>query len=152
MLKLGEKGTNVSFNNNSAAVITRDGTKILTATRVGQLYAIDTTNWKLNAFAMETQGSVASFDTWHQQLGHAGVDSVKELITKRLVDGLNTNGELVMRGRCEDCIFGKHSTHLFNKPRLSEDEVLERVHIDIWGPARTQLAGGALYFLIIMVL
>jgi len=61
--KLGEKGTNVSFDNNSAAVITRDGTKILTATRVSQLYAIDTTDWKLNTFATETQDSVASFDT-----------------------------------------------------------------------------------------
>ena len=60
--KLGEKGTNVSFDNNSAAVITRDGTKILTATRVSQLYAIDTTDWKLNTFATETQDSVASFD------------------------------------------------------------------------------------------
>jgi len=63
------------------------------------------------------------------------VDSVKELITKRLVDGLNTNRELVMRRRYEDCIFGKHSTHPFNKPGTREDEVLERVHIDIWGPA-----------------
>ena len=61
--KLGEKGTNVSFDNNSAAVITRDGTEILTATRVSQLYAIDTMDWKLNTFATETQDSVASFDT-----------------------------------------------------------------------------------------
>ena len=65
------------------------------------------------------------------------MDLVKELITKRLVDGLNTNGELVIRGRCEDCIFGKHSTHPFNKPGMRKEEVLERVHIDIWGPART---------------
>jgi len=61
--KLGEKGTNVFFDNNSAAMITRDGTKILTTTRVGQLYAIDTMNQKPNAFAMEIQGPAASFDT-----------------------------------------------------------------------------------------
>jgi len=72
------------------------------------------------------------------------------LIIKRLVYGLNTNRELVMRGRCKDCIFGKHSTHPFNKLGTREEEVLERVHIDIWGPARMQLVGGALYFLIIM--
>jgi len=66
VLKLGEKGTDVSFDNNSAAVITRDSTKILIATRVGQLYTIDTMNRKLNLFAMETQGSVVSFDTWHR--------------------------------------------------------------------------------------
>jgi len=72
------------------------------------------------------------------------------MIIKGLVDRLDTDGNLKMRGRYEDCIFGKHSTHLFNKTGTREKEVLKKVHIDIWGPAGTQSAGGALYFLIIM--
>jgi len=72
------------------------------------------------------------------------------MITKGLVGGLDTDSDLEIRERCENCIFRKHSTHPFNKTGTREKKVLKRVHIDIWGPARTQSAERALYFLIIM--
>jgi len=67
-----------------------------------------------------------------------------------LVNSLNITEELTMGGRCEDCIFGKHSTHSFNDNRYQETEILERTHIDIWGPSPTQSAGGASYFMLLM--
>ena len=55
-----------------------------------------------------------------------------------------------MGGRCKDCIFGKHSTHPFNDNGYQETEILERTHIDIWGPSPTQSAGGVSYFMLLM--
>jgi len=72
------------------------------------------------------------------------------MAVKTLVDGLNITGELTMGGRCEDCIFGKHSTHPFNDNGYQETEISERTHIDIWGPSPTQSAGGTSYFMLLM--
>ena len=55
-----------------------------------------------------------------------------------------------MGGRCEDCIFGKHATHPFNERGYQETEILERIHIDIWGPSPMQSAGGAQYFMMLI--
>jgi len=91
-----------------------------------------------------------SFDTWYRRLGHAGAEMIWEMISKRLVDSLEMTGKLTMRGRCKDCIFEKHITHPFNNEGPRETEILEHVHIDIWGPAQIQSAGGAFYFLMII--
>ncbi|KAJ3552615.1 hypothetical protein NP233_g12840 [Leucocoprinus birnbaumii] len=72
------------------------------------------------------------------------------MISHDLVDGLNIKGELSMGGLCEDCIFGKHTAHLFNDINKPETDILEKVYIDLWGPAAVQSAGGALYFMMIM--
>jgi len=72
------------------------------------------------------------------------------MMTENLVDGLNICGELSIGGLCEDCIYGKHAAHLYNNNKPREKNVLEHVHINIWGPSQVQSAGGALYFMIIM--
>jgi len=72
------------------------------------------------------------------------------MVVKTLVDGLNITGELTIEGRYKNCIFGKHSTHPFNNNGYQETEILERTHIDIWGPSLTQSAGGASYFMLLM--
>lgn len=123
---------NVSFNNRFAFVTVKNGINIITATRLGQLYVVDMNKGLASAFTTKAKKTAVSFDTWHRRLGHAGADSIKELITKKLVDGLNTDGEP------------------FNNHGIREEEVLERVHLDIWGPARVKSAGGASYFMMIM--
>jgi hypothetical protein len=67
-----------------------------------------------------------------------------------LVDGLNPSGNAEMRGMCEDCIFGTHTTHPFNNIVPDERDPLDRVYVDLWGPAPVDLAGGAKYFMLIM--
>jgi len=66
------------------------------------------------ALTTQTKCQVVTFDTWHRRLGHTVADTIHEMANKNLVDGLNITGELTMGERCEDYIFGKHSTHLFN--------------------------------------
>jgi len=150
VLKLSEKGANVSFNNRFAFVTVKNGINIITATHLGQLYVVNINKGFASTFTTQAKKTAVSFNTWHCQLGHAGADSIKKLITKKLVDGLNTDRELMMKGRCENCIFGKHSTYPFNNHGIREEEVLERVHLDIWGPARVKSAGGASYFIMII--
>jgi len=59
------------------------------------------------------------------------------MISKQLVDGLHIDGDLSMRGQCEDYIYRKHISRPYNENVAKEKDVLERVHIDIWGPAQT---------------
>jgi len=82
-----------------------------------------------------------SFDTWHRQLGHIGTELIYNMISGKLVDGLITKGELSMNGLCENCIFGKYATYLFNETRSQETELLKRIYIDIWGLLQVQSAG-----------
>jgi len=69
---------------------------------------------------------------------------------KNLVDRLNICGELSIGRLCKDCIYGKHTVYPYNDNKSKKKEVLEHVHIDIWGLCQVQSAGGAIYFIIIM--
>jgi len=46
-------------------------------------------------------------------------------------------------------LFGKHTTYPYHKNPVHEVEVLEWVHIDIWGPSPILSAGGCMYFMVI---
>jgi len=122
----------------------------MTATKIGQLYAVDVNRALTEIFITQSERQAVSFDTWHRQLGYAGAESIHNMISGKLVDGLMTQGELSMNGLCKDCIFGKHMTHPFNGTGSREAELLERIYIDIWGPSQIQLAGGCTYLMLIM--
>jgi len=66
-------------------------------------------------FITQSKWQTISFDIWHRQLGYAGTELICNMISGKLVDRLTTKEELSMNGLCEDCIFGKHATHPFNK-------------------------------------
>jgi len=72
------------------------------------------------------------------------------MIIHGLVDGLNVHGDLKLKGQYEDCIFRKHTMHPYNDKGDREKEVLERIHIDIWGSAQTRPTKGSIYFMMIV--
>ncbi|RDB17165.1 Retrovirus-related Pol polyprotein from transposon TNT 1-94 [Hypsizygus marmoreus] len=84
-------------------------------------------------------------DTWHRRLGHIGYASILKMVKGELVDGLDVTSLKQGLGMCEDCIMGKHSRRPFDGGQTKETKVLERVYIDLWGPARVQSTGGKLY-------
>ena len=84
--KLSEKGANVSFNNRFAFVTVKNGINIITATCLGQLYVVDMNKGLASTFITQAKKTAVSFDTWHCRLGYVRADSIKELITKKLVD------------------------------------------------------------------
>ncbi|KAF8823582.1 hypothetical protein HHX47_DHR10000187 [Lentinula edodes] len=69
------------------------------------------------------------------------------MANRGLVDGLNITRKEVY-GMCEDCLYGKATKHPFDEVLTHESEVLERVHIDLFGPARTPMRGGATYLML----
>jgi len=148
--KLAAKGVKVEFDQHKAQVRSVSGTIIMMAKRCGCLYTIETTSRTPTALVSQTKWWPATFDTWHWRFGHAAPETIHEMAVKMLVDGLNITEELTIGGRCEDCIFGKHSTHPFNDNGYQETEILERIHINIWGLSPIQSAGGASYFMLLM--
>ena len=79
-----------------------------------------------------------------------GIDVLRNLIKKGLVSGLDTVSQLQIMGTCKDCIFGKMHVRAYNEEVVHEAEILEYVHIDLWGPSLVVSAGGACYFMLIM--
>ncbi|GAW07748.1 retrotransposon Ty1-copia subclass [Lentinula edodes] len=69
------------------------------------------------------------------------------MVNHRLVNRLNITKVEVL-GMCEDCLYGKATKRPFDEVLTHKMEILERVHIDLFGPARTQTRGGASYLML----
>jgi hypothetical protein len=150
--QLTAKGLNVTFNEDSTTVNDEKGRDIFVAQEIHGLYVVDVLNCTTQPSTnlAESKQKPVPFDTWHCRLAHAGEGTLKEMMRSKLVDGLEIDGQLEMRGKCEDCIYGKHTAHLHNEKGEVEKEVLEQIHVDLWGPATIQSAGGAKYLMVIV--
>jgi len=147
--KLSKKGATIHFDKDKATVKVPNGINIMSATRYDQLYTVKLENSQPTILVTQSKNKAVDFGTWHHQLAHTGAGVIREMITHNLVDGLNVTGELSINGICEDCVFGKHTAHPYHTNPAREREVLERVHIDIWGPTSIKSVGGANYFMTI---
>lgn len=85
--------------------------------------------------------------TWHRQLGHVGIRRILHMSNRNLVNGLHITNQDI-QGMCEDCLYGKATKHPFDK--VHKTEVLKRVHMDLFGPARMQTKGRAVYLMLCM--
>jgi len=150
MSKLSIKGAEAHFKEDEAVIRTTNGIDIIVATCTGQLYMVNINKTLPTAFTAQSKQKSTSFATWHRCLAHVGAETICQIMTQNLVDGLNVSGEPSIGGLCKDCIYGKHTVHLYTENKMREKEVLEHVHIDIWSPSQVQFAGGASYFMIIM--
>jgi len=148
--RLVGKGAKVHFDEHEAQVKSIDSTTIMMARRYGRLYAVKTIPEPPAALIVQVKQQAVAFDTWHRRLGHAAFEIIRKMAVKTLVNGLNITRELTMGEKCKDCIFGKYSTHSFNDSGYQETGILERIHVDIWGPSPIQSAGGAHYFMLLM--
>lgn len=84
--------------------------------------------------------------TWHRRFCHAGNNAIRLLASKDMVEGLTITGD-EPSGLCKDCIMGKHARRPFDKIFAKETQVLERVHIDLWGPSPVKSIGGKTYLM-----
>jgi hypothetical protein len=149
--KLVTKGLTMSFEGDIARVKRQDSVTILSAIRWNWLYVVPiagSNRTEVNTF--QTRRKAVPFDIWHRRLGHVGTDTITKMVSGGLVDGLEVTGPTEMKALCKDCIYGTHSTHPFPDSTANKTEVLERVYIDLWGPASMQPAGGSKYFMLII--
>ena len=84
---------------------------------------------------------------WHSQFGHISFHTLKEISSKKLIEGLppvNVPSKL-----CQNFIAGKH--HMTPFPQGSSFcaiEPLELIYADICGPISPPTLGGSQYFLL----
>jgi transposase InsO family protein len=87
---------------------------------------------------------------WHRRLAHVGMSTLKKVLKKDMVRGLN---DVVFEKDklCSACQAGKqvanaHPTQAF----MSTSRPLELLHMDLFGPTTYASAGGNLYCLVIV--
>ncbi|KAJ3995091.1 hypothetical protein F5050DRAFT_1554689, partial [Lentinula boryana] len=82
----------------------------------------------------------------HRRFGHAGLTRINKATV--LVNGLGIKpGDLK---KCEDCTLANHKRHPFDAESNVENEPLERVYIDIFGPTRVTSVGGNSYAMVLV--
>lgn len=86
--------------------------------------------------------------TWHMRFAHFEVDQIKALSKGDLVEGLHIKHDQQAPGKCKPCILGNQKQQPFDADVEHETEVLGRVMLDIWEPARVQSIGGSRYAMI----
>jgi hypothetical protein len=92
------------------------------------LYIVNVPHTSTAYTAQVRKGSVP-YEIWHRRLGHIPVKVVSQMEKGNLVDSLNANGEAKLKALCEDCLFGKQTTHPFNNIVTRETSVLECVYV-----------------------
>jgi len=122
---------------------------IFSATKKGNLFYVDVEQNECTAYLSQSMQKPVDFAIWHQCLAHAGTDTLQNIIRNKLVDGMDTYGEMALGGMCEDCIFGKHTSYPYNSTIVKERDILEHIHINLWGLAQVQSARGTYYFIAI---
>ncbi|XP_072080926.1 uncharacterized protein [Arachis hypogaea] len=82
---------------------------------------------------------------WHKRLGHASMFQISKLVKRSLVRGL-PNIKFDKDITCDACQMGKQIKTSFKpKEDVSTKKPLELLHLDLFGPTRTQSLGGKSY-------
>ena len=104
--------------------------------------------YELNVKSTET-AQVAKSDNrlklWHQRLGHVNQASLRQMVDKKLVNGIEI-GQDDDLGFCQACVEGKKTREPFPVGGIHTTERLQLVHSDVCGPMQTTSLGGARYF------
>jgi hypothetical protein len=84
---------------------------------------------------------------WHLRFGHLGVEDLKLLAQRNVVDVLSLEIESKL-SFCQGCVLGKQHKESFPKEGATmANEILGLVHNNIWGPTKTPFLEGARYFI-----
>jgi Reverse transcriptase (RNA-dependent DNA polymerase)/gag-polypeptide of LTR copia-type/GAG-pre-integrase domain len=128
-----------------------DDFPILTGFLDRGMYKLNTVPTDVNDIkAMTSIAKKTDEATWHRRLAHVSTRTIRRMLSKGLVDGLEILARKCEEGRCEDCILGKQTARPYDDEVTPESEPLERLHIDLWGRARVRSLGGAYYMMVIV--
>ena len=85
---------------------------------------------------------------WHLRLGHLGGENLKKLVSKEMVNGLQTRGTFnPSNDICEGCMKGRQTREVFPSAEHRGRQLLELVHSDVCGPINPKSLGGNRYYL-----
>jgi hypothetical protein len=149
--RFDDAGFEVVFGKGVCKMMNPSGEHFLSVNKEKGMYVFDeirTRSAPHTAMPAKSHEKPTSIDQWHRRFCHFGKRTIKEMASKNLVDGLQIVDGKESLGMCEDCIYGKQASRPYDERVVPEKEVLERVHVDLWGPARVQSSGGARYAMI----
>ena len=123
------------------------GRLIAQGKKVGRMFTLDVDVPEVKA-AMFAQGTgfVADIEIWHKRIGHVNVQRLKSMQNQNIVTGIPKFKVDGMQGVCEACQLGKQSKAAFPHDQHVSKEVLNVVHTDVWGPAKTTSMGGCRFY------
>ncbi|KAJ7776270.1 hypothetical protein B0H16DRAFT_1221014, partial [Mycena metata] len=146
--KLDEAGYTTTFGGGKVSVLNTEGKGFTCKRGPNRLYQLGggAVEIKVRRTGETTALAAAiSLETLHRCMAHSDPQTILEMYSKNLVDGLKI-GSRMLHGRCVNCIHGRSKAHHHDKPIAPEGvEAADLVCIDLWGPARTQSRGGAKY-------
>ncbi|GAV99168.1 retrotransposon Ty1-copia subclass [Lentinula edodes] len=143
---LDQRAFKGEWGDGALSVKTPEGLVVMMGRGKTKMYEVEILHQTL-ANSARSHEKPADIHTWHRRLGHVAVPRILRMESQGLVDGLQIKSKK-LAGMCIDCIYGKATRRPFDEKLTHETEVLERVHIDLWGPATTQSIGGARYMML----
>lgn len=142
-------GFSIIFGKRKATLLDPSGLVFMEGIGSGGIYLLDASN-NVSVMVAHSHDKPTSLEVWHCQFGPTGVTAICTMARKQLVDGFYIEGDLDLKGICKDCVYGKHTAHLYDETVVAKKDVLERVHIDLWGPSLVRSNGGVLYMMLLV--
>ena len=149
--QLCDKGYKVMFETNFCAILDKLSNEMkFIGKRLNNVYVIDFDNEMDSDLCLVANNDENTW-LWHRRLGHASFSVLNKLIKLDLVVGLPKLDLANQNKVCGACAKGKQTRKSFkSKDIVSTSKPLELLHLDLFGPSRTQSLGGKLYGFVIV--
>ena len=106
---------------------------------------VDVPEKKVSMFAQGI-GVVADIKIWHKRIGHVNVQRLKSMQNQNIVTSIPKLKVDGMQGVCELCQLGKQSKHTSPHEKHVSKNVIDVIHSNVWGRAKTTSMGGCRYY------
>ena len=84
---------------------------------------------------------------WHRRLAHHDYNSVKHMISKQLVTGIDIKSKQAPDPICEPCLSGKMNANPFPSSTMRASKPLELIHTNLHGPFKVRTMSGYRYWI-----
>ncbi|GKF27879.1 retrovirus-related pol polyprotein from transposon TNT 1-94 [Tanacetum coccineum] len=141
----------VAFRSNTCYVQNLEGVNLLVGSRESNLYTISISELAASSLVclMSKATSTKSW-LWHRMISHLNFDTINQLTSKDLVDGL-LKFKYDKDRLCSACEQGKSKKPSFpSKLVPSTESKLKLIHMDLCGPIRVESINGKQYILLIV--
>ncbi|GKA21900.1 retrovirus-related pol polyprotein from transposon TNT 1-94 [Tanacetum coccineum] len=141
----------VAFRSNTCYVRNLEGDDLLTGSRDSNLYTISISEMAASSpVCLMSRATSTKSWLWHRRLSHLNFDTINQLTSHDLVDGL-LKFKYRKNHLCSACEQGK-SRKASLSPKLvpSTESKLELLHMDLCGPMRVASINGKKYILVIV--
>jgi len=115
---------------NAVVVCFPDRDTAIKGIRINRLYLVNVLEM-LQVFLMKLLRKLVPIDIWHCYFGHIGMDAIRNVMKKRLVDELDIIRNHSLKSVCKNYVFGKMNNLPYNNDVVYEIRILEHIYIDL---------------------